>query len=271
MAPTPSEAEETYAFVLRFRQARGGFSFSRLTPATLVDTANALEAIDALGKDHDHEPERAFLSRIGTSWLGSARRISAYVRALELVQMRPDETLVAQAIARLPTATIDDAAGLAGALSIAHRLGCARIEAAAHKRLSDGPIEHAIGTLRADRRNRLYTDGHRLGLDEIEGLVRASRLLGAAIDETIVRACVSESQNGDGGFGFYPGTTSFLDNTEPAARIIAAFGTGTTEVEAARTFVRACRLPSGGYARRPGALAGLEATRHALVALRLLT
>ncbi|NMX22910.1 hypothetical protein HCU62_03010 [Dissulfurirhabdus thermomarina] len=81
-----------------------------------------------------------------------------------------------------------------------------------------------------------------------------------------VRAC----QNGDGGFGCRPGTTSFVEHCHTALRVLAMLGAVPRDLAAARTYVLACRTGAGGFARIHGAAAFLDATRHAVGALRLL-
>jgi len=81
-----------------------------------------------------------------------------------------------------------------------------------------------------------------------------------------LKAC----QNGDGGFGFRPGTTSFVENTHYALRSLYLLKVRPRGLEAVQNFLSACQKPEGGFSRRPGAAPFLDATWHAVSALCLL-
>lgn len=78
------------------------------------------------------------------------------------------------------------------------------------------------------------------------------------------------SQNGDGGFGFFPGTTSFVENCHYCLRALSTLGTGPTELEKARRFLTACQTASGGFGRGLRAAPFLDATWHGVAALAFL-
>jgi len=77
-------------------------------------------------------------------------------------------------------------------------------------------------------------------------------------------------QNGDGGFGFLPGTTSFIENCHTCSRALALLGAKPMNVDGCHQFILACRTGSGGFARSPGSAAFLDATWHAVAVLSLL-
>ncbi len=80
---------------------------------------------------------------------------------------------------------------------------------------------------------------------------------------------VLRAQNPDGGFGFYPGTTSFLENAYYALKFLRVFKTQVKKPEALRDYVIACWRREG-FARSPGGIPFLEATYQALEILSLL-
>ncbi len=81
---------------------------------------------------------------------------------------------------------------------------------------------------------------------------------------------LKECQNGDGGFGFRPGTTSFVENTHYALRSLNLLRTKPRHLEEVQNFLSASQKPEGGFSRRPGAAPFLDATWHAVSALSLL-
>ena len=78
-----------------------------------------------------------------------------------------------------------------------------------------------------------------------------------------VRSC----QNGDGGFGFYPETTSFMENTYCALEILSKLGSSPSEIELCRKYILSCQTKDGGFGRAPVSFPFIESTFHAVVGL----
>lgn len=78
------------------------------------------------------------------------------------------------------------------------------------------------------------------------------------------------SQNNDGGFGFFPGTTSFAENCHAALRALAFFESEPLDPAGAFSFLAGCQTANGGFGRNFKTAAFLDITWHALAALALL-
>lgn len=78
------------------------------------------------------------------------------------------------------------------------------------------------------------------------------------------------SQNGDGGFGFFPGTTSFVENCHACLRSLAMLGVKPLEPALAFRFLAGCQTTSGGFGRSGRAASFLDSTWHALAALSII-
>ncbi len=81
-----------------------------------------------------------------------------------------------------------------------------------------------------------------------------------------VRLC----QNGDGGFGFYPGTTSFMENTYCALDILSKLNGSPIKINACREYILNCQTKSGGFGRAPMSFPFIESTFHAVAGWFLL-
>lgn len=82
---------------------------------------------------------------------------------------------------------------------------------------------------------------------------------------------VIKSQNGDGGFGFYPKTTSFLENTYFALKILYSLGISEENVfQRGVEFIKACNNSDGGFGRKPGGISYLETTSLSIEILYIL-
>ncbi|MCK9295580.1 MAG: hypothetical protein M0P70_10910 [Desulfobulbaceae bacterium] len=78
------------------------------------------------------------------------------------------------------------------------------------------------------------------------------------------------SQNGDGGFGFFPGTTSYVENCHACLRALAFLGVKPLDSDLAFRFLCGCQTTSGGFGRSSRSASFLDSTWHALAALAIL-
>jgi len=77
-------------------------------------------------------------------------------------------------------------------------------------------------------------------------------------------------QNGDGGFGFYPETTSYMENTYCALEILSKLNSSPTKLDLCRKYILGCQTKSGGFGRAPASFPFIESTFHAIAGLFLL-
>jgi len=80
---------------------------------------------------------------------------------------------------------------------------------------------------------------------------------------------VQLSQNGDGGFGFYPETTSYMENTYCALEILPKLGSSPMQIELCRKYILGCQTNNGGFGRAPVSFPFIESTFHAVSGLLL--
>lgn len=81
---------------------------------------------------------------------------------------------------------------------------------------------------------------------------------------------VQLSQNGDGGFGFYPETTSYMENIYCALEILSKLGSSPLQIELCRKYILSCQTKGGGFGRAPASFPFIESTFHAVMGLFLL-
>lgn len=81
------------------------------------------------------------------------------------------------------------------------------------------------------------------------------------------RAC----QNGDGGFGFFPRTTSYAENCYSCLRALSFLGARPLSPERAYNFLCYCRTNSGGFGRSLRAVPFLDTTWYVLAGMMLLS
>ena len=81
---------------------------------------------------------------------------------------------------------------------------------------------------------------------------------------------LQRSQNGDGGFGFFPGTTSFIENCHAGLVGLSLLGARPIDLGNVRAFIISCQTGRGGFGRSPRAAPFLDASWHGVASLRLL-
>jgi hypothetical protein len=243
-------------FVLKRRKATGGYGATPRLPATIQDTFQAVAIRLVLGEEPPtlrSAPELAeYLARmLAVPWLGidttfrlliTSRLCGLAMFALDVARFRAhlaaclsrDASLAATYyVSRILTEILEEPEALDPTRPVALPARCAVEDAARYLFLKT------------------------MGGQRIE---EAGELTG----------WLQRSQNGDGGFGFFPGTTSFIENCHAALAALALLGARPSDPANARTFLLSCQTGGGGFARSPGAAPFLDASWHGIAGLRLL-
>ncbi len=77
-------------------------------------------------------------------------------------------------------------------------------------------------------------------------------------------------QTCDGGFGFYPGTTSYIENCHFCLKALSLLGSKPIDIHGVYNFILACQTKFGGFARKNKGAPFLDATWHAITGLSIL-
>ncbi len=81
---------------------------------------------------------------------------------------------------------------------------------------------------------------------------------------------LKKCQNYDGGFGFYPGTTSFIENCDYCLSTLSLLKDRPFNMKEATQFILSCQTAVGGFSRNIKAVPFLESTWHAINVLKAL-
>jgi hypothetical protein len=90
---------------------------------------------------------------------------------------------------------------------------------------------------------------------------------GIDFDKQEIVRWVQLCQNGDGGFGFYPGTTSYMENAYCALEILSKLDSTPMRIDLCQNYIISCQTASGGFSRAPASFPFIESTFHAVVGL----
>ena len=241
-------------FVRKRRKATGGYGATPRLPATIQDTFQAVAIHLVLGEEPptpQSEPALAeYLARmLAVPWLGidTTFRLLLTCRVCGLVM--DGERMRSRLAARL-----------SGDVSLAATYYVSRI---AGEILGEEP--DFLGTQRP-----LILPGRCAVEDAAQYLFLKKTADQRSEEAGELTGWLQRAQNGDGGFGFFPGTTSFIENCHAALAALSLLGARPTDPDNARAFILSCQTGRGGFARSPGAAPFLDASWHGVASLRLL-
>jgi len=241
-------------FVLKRRKATGGYGATPRLPATIQDTFQALALGLVLGDEPptpQSEPALAdyLIRMLAVPWLGIGTTfrllITCRVCGLVLDATRIRAHLVACLSGDTSLATVYYVR------RIAREILEEEVDLSGSQRALFLPAQCAV----QDVARFLYVkkmDGQPIG--------GAGELAG----------WLQRSQNGDGGFGFFPGTTSFLENCHAALAALSLLGARPNDPANLRAFIVSCQTGRGGFGRSLRAAPFLDASWHGIASLRLL-
>jgi hypothetical protein len=255
-APIKGISEGILAFVMARWQKSGGFGFAPTVPASVEDTYYALRILDAIKPVSEKELDA----------LGQDSRLKDF-----LMRAEGKETW------NIKTAY--------------HHVFCCILQSVA-------PDESWLRKLFGSWQNQSHTLTHHYYASCLQDCVpqmdltlgedrplswRSSRelwmllCLNGGIPEGFHAMKVDlvqwlqTCQNPDGGFGFVPASTSFIENSHWCLRALSLLRSQPLWPDLARDFVLRCRTARGGFARKNGGAPFLYATWHAVAGLAILS
>jgi hypothetical protein len=252
---TPSWWQQVEGFCYKRKKATGGFSATPRLPPTIQDTYHAINILAALAKQGltpaspNDGPLLIYLSQARPAEAHSAKVTFQRLAALRLaggaVEVEPIKAFIRRRLTE--TATLEE------------RYYCCRL-AREVLGLDDPDQFHWLPEPTTGWSFRTATELWML-LTLAQGQPPGERDL-----TSWLQAC----QTYDGGFGFFPGTTSFMENGYDCLRALRRLGSTPRDPEGCRAFILACHNQTGGFARKGGATAFLSSTWQAVASLDLL-
>jgi len=241
-------------FVLKRRKATGGYGATPRLPATIQDTFQAMAIGFVLGEETPTPQSESALAEylarmLAVPWLGI------------------DTTFRLLIICRICGLAMD------GERVRSHLAACFARDASLAATYYVRRIAREILGDESDS----FGSGRSLMLPAVCAVGDVARYLFVKkMDDQSVTGAVElaawlqRTQNGDGGFGFFPGTTSFIENCHAGLASLSLLGARPIDLDSARAFVVSCQTRRGGFGRSPRAAPFLDASWHGVASLRLL-
>ena len=242
-------------FVQKLRQATGGYSATPLLPATIEDTFHALAinlVLTKLPSTPQSEPALTeyLARRLAAPWL----RIDTTFRLLTICHVCGLTLDTKRVRSHLTACLIKD-----------DSLDASYYVSKIAREILETEPQDFLGFKRPVALPARYA------VDDVARYLAVKAMGDQRIEEAEnLTEWLQRSQNGDGGFGFFPGTTSFIENSHAALAALSLLGARPVDLANARSFIISSQTGGGGFARSPGAAAFLDASWHGTASLRLL-
>ena len=119
-------------------------------------------------------------------------------------------------------------------------------------------------------KNMLVIQNDKYTSRDVLMLIRIRQYYKLPLDIGHFSTWLKKCQTCDGGFGFYPGTTSYIENCHFCLKALSLLGSKPIDIPGVYNFILACQTKSGGFARKNKGAPFLDATWHAITGLSIL-
>lgn len=249
---SPESRSKLIRFVLTMENPSGGFNYPRDTPASIEETYFALNILHILEETYSNEGTTAFVRNAHADSETSLKHLYQMACVCDLLGLGDKDREIGETFS-VTRRRVKDITSLHYYLLLSKRYGTSRLR----EKTGVAILRRTLGS-------------QPLSLSSAWRCIGAAEMLGQEIPRDRLLMWIQRSQNRDGGFGFYPGTTSFLENTWYALQGLHALRSKPRDPEGARRFVMMCESQTGGFSRQLSAVPTLEYSFMALLSLRLL-
>ena len=235
--------DKTVKFILSMESPEGGFSCSRLTPPTVEDTYFAIMALKEMGVHFIDKRTKNYVKSIEPCHICGTRTaymLARICKSLNIRYMLPEiKTKPATLSEAYYRALIDDMLG--------------------HIQSTKNTIIDVINSSRAPRT-----------VSETYKKVFLMKRCGISFNINYYVSYFQSAQNEDGGFGFFRGTTSFLENVYYSLKGLYELGSFPLDLKACERFIFYCKASNGGFGRQILTVPGIEYTYYAVASLNVI-
>ncbi len=243
--------QSSIGFVLKREKENGGFASTPLLPATIEDTYFATEILKLLEFQIDTEKHKPFLlkhnlSSLNVDLIAKMLKILNYLSLLKEINQKDLKSLIKKLKNKSKKKSI----------SLKELSDLAEI----FKLFND---ENELLYLK----NKVLKNLPNFKLKLIKDFYFLCKITQRDFPKKFLEVILN-AQNPDGGFGFFKGTTSYMENTYYACYILYTQGLKPKDLNKLKNFVLSCWNKDGGFGRNSQGVSFLESTYHALWILK---
>ncbi len=243
--------QNSIGFVLKREKENGGFASTPLLPATIEDTYFATEILKLLEFQIDKEKHKSFL----------------FKHNLNLLNV----DLIAKLLKILNNLSLLEEINPKDLNSLMRKLkNKSKKKSISLKELSD--LAEIFAIFKEEKellylKNRVLRNLSKIRLKLIKDFYFLCKIVQRDFPKKFLENILN-AQNPDGGFGFFKGTTSYMENTYYACYILYTQGLKPKDLNKLKNFVLSCWNKDGGFGRNSQGVSFLESTYHALWILK---
>ena len=237
-------------FVGKFENPAGGFNFPRETPASITETYNGVMLFIELGFDYGNPLTKEYIRNLELKADLSLEHLYRLAKVSEMLRI-PDK------MSEIRESVLCRKYRRSGKLTDAY-----------YSVLLDDVLNIGIlpGPDLVEDMLKLKTKKLRF-MSECQKYLAVKTHLSLEVEMEEAISWVQATQSCDGGFGFLPGSTPFLENVYSALDSLQMLNSVPLDIQGCEDFVLACRSKEGAFGRQIMALPSLE---HSLLAVRSL-
>jgi hypothetical protein len=237
-------------FILSYEQEEGGFSFSKYTPATREDTYYAVKGLNLIDYQYKEEKILNYIIQLIPNQIINYRNFYQLLYLVYIFDLKPQRKLMVGLIkeSEFQYHILSDI--------YYYVLIINTLNLPLPQTVYDIISEYTVGSFR-DLPNT------------VKHLILLS-CLNIPFDEDYYLTYLKCCQSGDGGYGFLPGSTSFLENVCYALRAHRHLQSPPLHTDKILAFIQRCQGRRGGFGRKDITLPTIRSTYHALESLTLL-
>ncbi|KYC44457.1 MAG: Prenyltransferase and squalene oxidase repeat protein [Candidatus Methanofastidiosum methylothiophilum] len=234
-------------FVFSREQIEGGFSFVETTPPTLEDTYYAVGILKELNIKYSNLKTLNFIKKSAIDFCGPDHLF--YLSFLYKAFNRSPGNIFYFNMSNIEVNSIESCYYMFRAYENLN------------KKIGNPTIENYLQKKNPFRKSYL---------SRVSKYIYLTKRMNIPINTNGYVRWISKSQNEDGGFGFKPGTTSFIENTYYGLIALSYLDSANLNINNCIDFIYSCHSKSGGFGRQKTTVPTLKNTYQALVSLKIL-
>lgn len=240
-------------FVFSMENPSGGFNFPRDTPASIEETYFSLMILSRLGIPYSNPKTNRYVERVIPKRVVSLKHLFQLLSICDIISIKGKTERIGRILRTFEPDRISLLSDLYYFVLLTERLGLELKVARGWEQLLSG-----------------YTSRRLKPLSICHKYITVCKKIEADFDKEGLIDWMQKSQNPDGGLGFFPGTTSFLENVWYGLKGLKEMDAKPSDAEGCRRFIMSCSSRIGGFGRQNLALPTLEYSFMAIDSLEIL-
>lgn len=248
------EKKKLIEFIYSRERPEGGFSFSRSTPPTLEDTYFALKLLEEL-KQHSISRQTIF-----------------YITQFKQKEFHYPKHLYQLAIIYRITHNNDLENSLRNKIINKYKIILNTLSDLYYMTLTKEILALLTTDITKNEKDILLSAQMKpvKSMEEYKQLIILMKKLNVPFKSQEYARIIQDSQNPDGGFGIVPNSTSYLESTYHALKVMKVLDVFPIDVHQCKRFIDSCIAKFGGYGRQTITVPSLEYSYYALMSLKII-